>query len=124
MPKGSSIRRSNALILTSTVLKTSDVSALAPNDYTTFSDTIAFDSNILEQAVRITINNDNLVEDQGSEIFSLELSEPSGGVIGTPGSAIITIADDDCKYFYSQKHTSVVVAKCANIKHIEYRTIF
>ena len=69
--------------------------AMSGADYTAVSQTGGFaDGDAVNKTVSIPILNDTLVE--GNETVNLTLSSPTGGAtLGTPGTAVLTIADDD-----------------------------
>jgi len=73
---------------------TSDGSATAPADYNATSGTLTFAANELTKTFSVTINQDAIVEP--SELFSVSLSNPTGGAtLTSPGTASVTITDDD-----------------------------
>jgi len=71
---------------------TADGTATAPDDYGAVSGTASIAAGATVTTVPIPIVGDALVEDD--ETFSLELSNPTNGVLMTP-SATVTIQDDD-----------------------------
>ncbi len=86
------------MIHLSTVLRSIDIDAVAPNDYSSIHIDVNFEANQLETIERVTIVNDKRIE--GPECFLLTLIEPSGAYgieIGSPGVATVAIKDDDCK---------------------------
>jgi chitinase len=73
---------------------TANGSAVAGSDYTAKSGTLTFTSTQASQSVSVATIDDGLVE--ATENFSMSLSSPTGGaVLGTPGSAVATINDND-----------------------------
>ena len=66
--------------------------ATAPGDYTTTSGTLSFSGAITTRTVTVPVVGDTTVE--GTETFTLQLSAPSGAVIGD-GVGTATIVDDD-----------------------------
>ncbi|XP_072051663.1 sodium/calcium exchanger Calx-like [Amphiura filiformis] len=77
----------------SVVLTTSNVDAIAPNDYTRLNLRISFASNEICKAQQVTIENDHLLE--STECFQLSISQPLGGVIRPQSRATVNIKDDD-----------------------------
>lgn len=68
--------------------------AIAGQDYTTTNGTLAFPDGDVDETFTIAISDDTSVE--GSESFTVTLSNATGGAaIGTPGSATISVADND-----------------------------
>jgi CSLREA domain-containing protein len=73
---------------------TSDGSAKAGSDYTATSGDLTFlPGGPPEQTVTVPLINDNIPE--STENFTVTLSAPSGGTIGTPSSATVSITDTD-----------------------------
>lgn len=73
---------------------TSDFGAQAPDDYIAASDTLIFGDGVTSAGITIDIVDDGVFE--FDEIFTVALSNPQGGAsIGDPGSALVTILDDD-----------------------------
>jgi hypothetical protein len=69
-------------------------SALPGQDYTNASGTLTFASGVTTQNFSVPIINDSEIEQD--ETFSVTLRSRLGGVtIGNPGSAVVTITDDD-----------------------------
>ena len=62
-------------------------------DYTTTSGTLSFASGVTNQTFSVPICDDVLSE--GSETVNLALASPTGGVLGTPNTAVLTITDND-----------------------------
>ena len=67
--------------------------ALAGQDYVAASGTVVFDPGQTSKSVFVTLVNDS--EGEPDEAFSVVLSSPSGAVLGTPNSTVVTILDDD-----------------------------
>ena len=74
--------------------ETSDGTAKQKTDYTFGYGTVQFAPGEISKNVQILIVNDIFVE--GPETFQVSLSSPSGNsAIGSPGTIIVTITDDD-----------------------------
>jgi GrpB-like predicted nucleotidyltransferase (UPF0157 family) len=73
---------------------TADGTAKAGSDYMATSGDLTFlAGGPLEQTVNIPLINDNIPE--STEDFTVTLSQPSGGTIGTPSTATVSITDTD-----------------------------
>jgi hypothetical protein len=73
---------------------TSDGTAAAGSDYVATSGDLTFPpGGPPEQIVNVPLINDNIPE--GTENFTVTLSLPSGGTLGTPSSATVSITDTD-----------------------------
>jgi hypothetical protein len=74
---------------------TSNGTATAGSDYTAVSQSVSFANNdTASKTVSVPIINNGAVEP--SETVNLVLSNPTGGAtVGSPGSAVLTIIDDD-----------------------------
>ena len=75
-------------------------------DYVSSSGTLSFDSRNLVRAVSIFVRNDSILE--FDEIFQVDLSGGTNGVITHPSSATITIIDDDSEYYSLQYYIGFV----------------
>lgn len=64
-----------------------------PADFTPVTGTAIITKGLRSSIVRIPINDDLIAE--GTEFFSLELSDPTGAALGTPNVIQITIDDDE-----------------------------
>lgn len=71
----------------------SDGSAYGGSDYGVVSGTLTFAVGELSKTIEVPIYDDYDVE--GDEDFSVQLSNPSGAVLGTNANAYVVIADDD-----------------------------
>ncbi len=83
-------------LLTETVkvdYRTSDETARQRTDYTGISGTLTFSPQEQSKTIVIPINDDSYVE--GDESFTVILSNPTGGLVGDIGTAVVTIQDDD-----------------------------
>jgi len=72
---------------------TSDGSASDRGDYTATAATLRFEPGETSRTFSILISDDSYVE--GDETVNISLSNPSGPGLGTPGSAILVINDND-----------------------------
>jgi len=78
---------------TSVDFSTADGTALQRTDYTIASGTVRFVAGEATKTFRALISEDAYLE--ASETFNIVLSNPIGGGVGSPGSATVTIVDDD-----------------------------
>jgi Calx-beta domain/Beta-propeller repeat len=72
---------------------TSNGSASAGSDYTAQGGTLTFAPGVTSQPIGIPILGDP--NDEPNETFTVTLSNPVGGRLGTPASTLVTITDDD-----------------------------
>jgi uncharacterized repeat protein (TIGR02543 family) len=73
---------------------TSNGTATAGSDYTAATGILTFAAGVISQTFTIAIADDQSVE--SSETINLTLSSPTGGAtLGSPTSAVLTIADND-----------------------------
>ncbi len=72
---------------------TSDGTALAGSDYTTTSGTLTFSAGDTSETFSVPITDDSIVE--ADETITIILSNAANADLGTPGTAIITILDND-----------------------------
>jgi hypothetical protein len=73
---------------------TSDGTAIAGSDYTAVSGSLRFADGVTSRTFTIDIIND--ADYEGDETVKLALSNPTAGVgLGSPASAVLTIAEDD-----------------------------
>lgn len=86
---------------------TGNGTANAGQDYSSVSGTLNFANGVTSQSFNVSIINDSVVE--GNETINLTLSNPTGGsVIGTPGTAILNIVDNDiCTYSVTQTGVTI-----------------
>jgi PKD repeat protein len=70
-----------------------DGSAIHPADYTPANGTVTIAPGILSENFSINIVNDGFVE--GNETFQVVLTGAERGIVGSPDTATVTIADDD-----------------------------
>jgi hypothetical protein len=71
---------------------TANISATERKDYITALGTLRFAAGETSKSFAVLINEDSLIE--GSETFSISLSNPLGLTLGGPSIATITITDD------------------------------
>jgi len=87
-------RTGSASGLASVRFATVDGRAMAGTDYVATNGMLNWaDGDLTDKPFEVTIIDDSVHE--GSEAFSVSLSDPSGAVLGAPASAIVTITDDD-----------------------------
>ena len=73
---------------------TSNGTASAGSDYSTTSGTLNFTAGQISRTFTVPITNDTI--DEANETVNLILSNPTGGAtLGTPGTAVLTIVDND-----------------------------
>jgi hypothetical protein len=72
---------------------TANGTAIAGSDYTAVSQDVSLAAGVTSQTVSIPITDDLLTE--GSETVSLVLSSPTGGELGWPSAATLTIVDNE-----------------------------
>ncbi|MEK6283139.1 MAG: Calx-beta domain-containing protein [Acidobacteriota bacterium] len=88
----------------SVTFATSNGTATAGQDYATTSGTLSFASGETSKTYNIPILDDSLVE--GNETINLILSSPSGATLGSPSTAVLTIADNENNCSYTLSPTS------------------
>jgi hypothetical protein len=71
---------------------TSNGTAIAGTDYTAVTQTLTFGPGQMSQTVTIPILNNGIVESLYQTV-NLSLSSPSGGTVGSPATAVLTIKD-------------------------------
>jgi len=72
---------------------TADASAAAGSDYTAVSGTLTFNAGVTQQTISVGILADT--QQEGTETFEVNLSNPTGGATVADSQAIVTITDDD-----------------------------
>lgn len=75
------------------VATTADGTATAGDDYAAVSETVTIAAGATRASVSIPTVDDAL--DEGSETFTVTLSDPSGATLGSPTTATVTIIDND-----------------------------
>jgi hypothetical protein len=88
---------------------TSDGTAHSGSDYTSVNDVLTFDPGDISQSFWLSALDDPHKE--GDEVFTLSLSNPDKGILGTPNQATITIADDESPPSVSFKQASYTVVE-------------
>lgn len=89
-----SVNRSGNLGGSSTIhYATTPVTATAGLDYTTVSGTLTFNAGETTKTFSVPVLDD--ASNEGDENFIVSLSNPSGGILGGPASAKVTIIDDE-----------------------------
>ncbi|MFO0953902.1 MAG: Calx-beta domain-containing protein [Isosphaeraceae bacterium] len=84
----------NSPVGTATVsYATADGTAVAGVNYTSTSGTLTFNPGDLSKTITIPVLGDNAVT--GDLDFSLNLSSPTGAIVGTPGSTTVTLTNAD-----------------------------
>jgi Calx-beta domain/Metallo-peptidase family M12B Reprolysin-like len=73
---------------------TADGTATAGADYTQATGTLSFASGEVVKTFSVPILDDSSVEP--TETFTARLLNPVGGALGTPGTATVSILEDDC----------------------------
>ncbi len=87
------VTRGSGAAAGSVAYATANGTALAGADYTAKTGTLAFAAGVLSRTFTVSITNDTVVEP--AESFSVKLSAPVGGSLGSPSSATVTISDND-----------------------------
>jgi uncharacterized delta-60 repeat protein len=77
---------------TSVRYSSADVTALQRTDYTLALGTLTFASTETQKTINLLISEDSFTE--GTESFTVSLSNPTGGNLGTPATITIQILDD------------------------------
>jgi hypothetical protein len=72
---------------------TSDGSATAPGDYGAVDTTVTIPAGQSSGSVTVPIVDDT--DDESDETFTVQLSDPTGAVLGDPASTTVTITDND-----------------------------
>ena len=66
-------------------------------DYTSGPYSVIFAAGVMSVPLSISINGDNILEDNENFILTINSSLPTGVMVGNPGQATVTIVDNDCK---------------------------
>ena len=100
------VRRSgdtNALV--SVDYATVDGTATAGNDFTSTTGTLSFAAGEVAKTLSVPILDDSSVE--STEAFTVRLLNPVGGAVGTPGTASVSILEDDCLVQFASTNSPV-----------------
>ena len=73
--------------------------ATVGSDLTSVSGTLSFSKTELSKLVRVPITDDGISDN--AETFTFTLSNPTGGTLGTPSSATVTINDGSSSWTFS-----------------------
>ena len=97
---------------------TSNGSAGAPTavetDYATVARTLTFLNGVTSQIISVPTKADTLLE--GSETFTVTLSNPGGGAtLGTPAAAVVTIVDDETPRLQFTTASSMVAESAGSV---------
>jgi subtilisin family serine protease len=87
------VTRSNPAAAASVRFATSNGTAMAGSDYTATSGVINFAAGVGAATFTVPITDDSLFE--GPETFNVTLSNPVGGTLGSPATAVVSITDND-----------------------------
>ena len=66
-------------------------------DYTSGPFSVTFRAGVMSVPFSISINDDNILEDDENFTLTINSSLPTGVMVGNPGQATVTIVDNDCK---------------------------
>ena len=66
-------------------------------DYTSGPYSVTFPAGVMSVPFSISINDDNILEDNDNFTLTINSSLPTGVMVGNPGQATVTIVDNDCK---------------------------
>ena len=66
-------------------------------DYTSGPYSVTFPAGVTTVPFNITINDDNIFEENEDFTLTINSSLPTGVMVGNPGQATVTIVDNDCK---------------------------
>ena len=66
-------------------------------DYTSGPYSVTFPAGVTSVPFNISINDDNISEENENFTLTIDSSLPTGVMVGNPGQATVTIMDNDCK---------------------------
>ena len=66
-------------------------------DYTSGPYSVTFPAGVMSVPLSISINDDNILEDNENFTLTINSSLPTGVMVGNPGQATVTIVDNDGK---------------------------
>ncbi len=90
-------------------------------DFTPATGTLTFAAGDTNKAITVKITNDSLIE--GDETFTVALSAPTGNAsLGTNGTAVVVIQDDDLNSFAFTAGTASVAENATNVVLTVVRT--
>ena len=67
-------------------------------DYTSGPYSVTFPAGVMSVPFSISINDDNIFEENENFTLTIDSSLPTGVMVGNPGQATVTIIDNDCKF--------------------------
>ena len=70
-------------------------------DYTSGPYSVTFPAGVMSVPFNISINDDNIFEENENFTLTINSSLPTGVMVGNPGQATMTIVDNDCKLEYN-----------------------
>ncbi|MEY2508152.1 MAG: hypothetical protein QOH01_2481 [Verrucomicrobiota bacterium] len=106
------VRSGGVQLAASANYATANGTAQAGSDYTAASGSVSFAPGETQKTVIVGVNEDSFAE--GDEIFTVALSNPSAGAtLGSPGSATVTIVDNDTGSTIQFNPTSYTVNEAA-----------
>jgi hypothetical protein len=91
---------------------TSNGTAIAGTDYTATTQALTFEPGQTSQTVTIPIIDDNQFEPVGQTV-NLSLSNPSGGTLGSPATAVLNIVDNEVPSVFQLGAASSLVSELA-----------
>ena len=68
-------------------------------DYTSGPYSVTFPAGVISVPFNISINDDNIFEENENFTLTINSSLPTGVMVGNPGQATVTIVDNDCKFW-------------------------
>ena len=66
-------------------------------DYTSGPYSVTFPAGVMSVPFSISINDDNIFEENENFTLTINSSLPTGVMVGNPGQATVIIVDNDCK---------------------------
>ena len=66
-------------------------------DYTSGPYSVRFPAGVMSVPFSISINDDNIFEDNENFILTINPLLPTGVMVGNPGQVTVIIVDNDCK---------------------------
>ena len=68
-------------------------------DYTSGPYSVTFPAGVMSVSFSISINDDNIFEENENFTLTINSSLPTGVMVGNSGQATMTIRDNDCKFW-------------------------